>query len=283
MSCYKNSMLKLSLTMRGLLAFKALFLSLLLVTLPVQANIAPHMPNHGSVWQSIIETAPEDKGVFNRTLRESVRAHLNLIKVSEINAVDMETVKPLLYERLKTLDKGLSKFVRVSQNTNQFVQLKQFMPALKIIEEYKLITRLLKSKDILVPTLRNSRLLVLLDRRITQVANRLIFNMKALVRERRPYEPNLMKAMASYGVVFSARPPDFILEYSLFSEGVNDQGEWVFQGRIALLNDVHIPIVKVDELIIVSGNELFAAQSAALEVMAKLVTMQLRIYLISNA
>ena len=276
-------MLRLSLTMRGLLAFKALVLSLLLVTLPAQAEMAPHITNHGPVWQSLIETSPEDKGVFNHTLREMVRTHLNLIKVSEVDAVDMEAVKPQLYERLKTLDKGLSKFVRVSQNTNQFMQLKQFMPALKIIEEQKLIIRLLKAKGIAVPALRNSRLLVLLDRRITQVANRLIFNMKALVRERRPYEPHLLKAMASYGVAFSARPPDFILEYDLFSQGVNDKSEWVFQGRIALLNDLHIPIVKVDELIIVSGDELFTAQLAALEVMAKLVTMQLRIYLVSNA
>jgi len=266
-----------------LISITVLFISLFLYSVNGYANTLLSPKKHSHVWQQLITELSKDKGIFNRSLRESVREQLGLIELSDIEAVDADILKQRLLPRLQTLDKALSKYIRVSEKSKSFSQLKQLMPALLNIEERKLIERLLKQQNIRLPNLRNSRLMPFLDKRITRLANQMIFNMKALVRERRPYEPELLKAMAAYGIEFSARPPDFILEYDLDLEGANEKGEWVFKSHIAFLNAYHMPIVAVDELVVVEAAEESVAQEKATAVLAKLISMQLKIYLIKTA
>lgn len=244
------------------------------------ADITP--VKHSEVWQSMIESLPKEQGVFNRALRESVREVLPLEEISNIEVVDSDFYQQRLAPKLQELDKSLKQFVRVSQSQSSFRQLEKLMPALFAIEEYKLIKDLFKQQNMVLPPLSNARLVGFLDRRITQLANHMIFNMKALVRERRPFEGKLLKAMASYGVEYSAKPPDFILDYDIDFEQQNAAGEWTFNTSIALLNEYQVPIVKVDELVVTEAIDEQSAQQQALEVMAKLVTMQLRHVLLKN-
>ena len=237
---------------------------------------------HSYVWQVMIKEIPKEKGIFNRALRESVREVLPLIELSSIDTVDAEVFQQKLSPRLKKLDQSLQKYIRVSESLNRYQQLEKLMPALFAIEEYKLIKQLYKQQNIRLPNLRNGRLLSFLDRRLTQLASYMIFNMKALVRERRPYESHLLKAMASYGVEYSAKPPDFIMEYEINFENRAPKGEWVFNTSIGLLDSYHIPFVKLNEIIVVEAKDREMAQKKALEVMAKLITMELRFSLIKS-
>lgn len=271
----------------AIVLFKSLFLtsvlSLCLLSFNAQAAVNLVAKQHSEVWQNLIKITPKSKGVFNRSLRETVRSQLDLPALTSLDVADQELLQQTFYGRLTELDSSLIRFLRVSQSANNFTQLKQLMPALKIIEEYKLIKQLLKANSVTLPALRNQRLMRLLDNRITQIANALIFNMKALVRERRPYEPELLVAMAGYGVEFSARPPDFILQYNLDYEAQNASGQWVFNTHIALTNKLHIAIVKINEVVVVEATDIKQAQTKTLEVMAKLVTMQLKYYLVQNS
>ena len=139
---------------------------------------------------------------------------------------------------------------------------------------------MLKRQGVSIPRLRNSRLLGILDKRIALLANGMIFNMKALIRERRDYESDLLKSMSSYGIKFSARPPDFILDYQLDFGEQNEKAEWVFNAKMALLGKYEIPVVKVEEVLITDAATKAEAQSRSVDILAKLITMQLKQYLI---
>lgn len=234
------------------------------------------------VWQAVIGNLPALSGVFNKDLRITVREQLQLPKMTEIQAADPEWLSTNLMPRLQQLDAELKQYIRVSEKKDRFQQLKQLMPALANIEERKILTALLKQQGVRVMPLRNERLLRIIDKRIEQLADSMIFNMKALVRERRPYEPDLLKAMAAYGVMFSARPPDFILQYELTPEGINAEGEWVYQTQIALLNKLQVPVVTVNESVISEAQDEQQAEQKTVWVMAKLVTMRLKDYLVDS-
>jgi len=263
---------------------QGLLFCILLFSQPVLSNVnSLSVTAYTPVWQTVVADLPSDKGIFNAALRKSMRDKLELPSVI---AADLEDKKQLLSKvkpRLIELDKALSKFIRVSENSTRFEQLKRLMPALLNIEERKLIQHLLKKHKVRLPNLRNSRLLPFLDKRITLLANSMIFNMKALVRERRDYEPDLLKAMASYGVKFSARPPDFILDYLLLGGSKNEQGERVFEGNIALLGQYEIPVVKIEEVIVTDVADWPQAEASSVAVMAKLITMQLKQFLVEKA
>lgn len=249
---------------------------------PAVSGQMPAVKVHSEVWQEVIAGLPQDQGIFNRSIRVSLRAHLNLPELSRIEVADPDTLKSKLIPRLQKLDKELSRFVRVSESATKFEQLKRLMPAMANIEERKLIERLFKAQKIRLPNMRNTRLVSFLDKRITRLANGMIFNMKALVRERRPYEADLLKAMASYGVKYSARPPDFILDYQLYADGLNEKDQWLFDTEIALLGQFEIPVVKVAEIVVTEPGDEFDAQVHAVGVMAKLITMQLKEFLIQQ-
>ncbi len=235
------------------------------------------------VWQAVINKLPALSGVFNKDLRIAVREQLNLPKMSDIQAADPEWLNVNLLPRLQQLDTELKQYIRVSEKKDRYQQLKQLMPALANIEERRIITELLTQQGVRIMPLRNERLLRIIDKRIEQLADSMIFNMKALVRERRPYEPDLLKAMAAYGVMFSARPPDFILQYELIPEGLNAEGEWVYQTQIALLNKLQFPVVSLNETVISEAQDEQQAEQKTVWVMAKLVTMHLKEYLVSHA
>ena len=233
-----------------------------------------------AAWLEVFENLPEDKGVFNSALRRSVRETIPLVTLSTDHLQDSKVLTQKLIPRLEQLDRELSKYVRVSESVNRFEQLKRLMPGLYNIEERKLIESLLKRQGVSIPRLRNSRLLGILDKRIALLANGMIFNMKALIRERRDYESDLLKSMSSYGIKFSARPPDFILDYQLDFGEQNEQAEWVFNAKMALLGKYEIPVVKVEEVLITDAATKAEAQSRSVEILAKLITMQLKQYLI---
>jgi len=262
---------------------KAVSVIALLTVLVMQSAFSENLQtqkNLSPAWLEVIESLPKNHGVFNSALRRSVRENITLVTLSMDHLQDSQALTQKLIPRLEALDKALSKYVRVSESVSRFEQLKRLMPAIYNIEERKLIEALLKSQGVPIPRLRNSRLFGVLDKRISSLANSMIFNMKALVRERRDYESDLLKSMSSYGVTFSARPPDFILDYQLDDGEQNEQAEWVFNGKITLLGKYQIPVIKVEEILITNAATKAQAQSRSVEILAKLITMQLKQYLI---
>ncbi|WP_158660949.1 hypothetical protein [Thiomicrorhabdus sp. Milos-T2] len=233
-------------------------------------------------WQDMIQTQPVYKGVFNQNLRQAVLNKLTLPKISAEDLEDKTKLLALLQPRLQELDKELSKYVRVSERVSRFEQLKRLMPALYNINERNLIEGLLKKQGVSVPRMRNSRLVRFIDKRISLLANGLIFNMKALVRERRDYEPELLRAMASKGIRFSALPPDFILDYSLVEKTSEKEGQWLFDAHISLLGKYEIPIVEVSENISENATSLEQAQSKSVDLLASKVVEKLKEYLVKR-
>jgi len=228
-----------------------------------------------NTWQQVAKQLPEAEGVFNKSLRTTVQNELVLSQLktlAESNA---------LINRLQALDKDIFQYVRVSESNTRFVQLQHLMPALLNIEERKLIEQYLKNQNVAVPRLRGSRFFNLLDKRITRLANSLIFNMKPLVRKRREFEPDLMQAMAKNGIEFSARPPDFILDYDLKPEGQLNQDQWEFFGKLSLLNTFEVPIVSIHKELLETGSNQKEAQIKGIQQLAKMVTKQLKEFLIS--
>lgn len=235
-------------------------------------------------WKSVIQELPIDKGTFNLALRNGVREELQLPKLSLDWAKNgLESSSAELINRLETLDAKLSRYVRVSERTSRFEQLKHLMPALANIEERKLIEALLTKQGVKVPRLRNARVLPFLDKRIADLANSMIFNMKALVRQRRDYEPQLMDAMARHGVEFSARVPDFVLDYMLVPDGQDEQGNWLFEGYIALLGKYEIQIVSFEDSIVKSAADEASAQELSMDELAQSITEKLKTFLLSKS
>ena len=229
-----------------------------------------------TVWQKAALNLPEPSGIFNKVLRSEIQKSIVLPELETSNQSDQ------LIKRLQSLDKELFKYVRVSESSTRFEQLNRLMPALVNIEERKLIEQYLTNHGQSVPRLRNDRLYSLLDKRISRLANGLIFNMKPLVRERRDYEPELLQAMANNGIEFSARPPDFILDYQLEPEGQNKQNEWTFKGSIALLNTFEMPIVSVEKELTEPSGIKEQAQIEGVTQLAHLVTNKLKQFLIQT-
>jgi len=270
-----------NLILRSLL--KAVSVIALLTVLVMQSAYSENLQPPKSVspaWQEVLASLPKNEGVFNSALRRSVRERVLLVSLSMDHLQDSKVLAQKLIPRLELLDKELSKYVRVSESISRFEQLKRLMPGLYNIEERKLIESLLKRQGVSIPRLRNSRLLGILDKRIALLANGMIFNMKALIRERRDYESDLLKSMSSYGIKFSARPPDFILDYQLDFGEQNEKAEWVFNAKMALLGKYEIPVVKVEEVLITDAATKAEAQSRSVDILAKLITMQLKQYLI---
>lgn len=233
-------------------------------------------------WSEVIDSLPEYQGTFNTGLRQSLRRQLNLPDINAAFNAQSEQADVLL-QRVKELDADLSKYVRVSESISRFQQLKRLMPALKNIEERKLIEALLVKNQIKVPRLRNSRLLPHLDKRISILANSMIFNLKALVRENRTYEPQLLASMEKYGVPYSARIPDFILDYYLLPLGKNDQGKWLFDGSISLLGKYQMKVVSVESSISVEASSREQAEAKSMELLAESITEQLTQYLLTQS
>ena len=231
-------------------------------------------------WQTVIQAQPSYRGVFNQELRQAVVDNLVLPNISAEQLADKAKLLALLQPRLQELDKNLSHYIRVSESVSRFEQLKRLMPGLYNITERNLIETLLRKKGVSTPRMRNSRLVRLIDKRISLLANGLIFNMKALVRERRDYEPELLTAMARSGVRFSALPPDFILDYSLVEQNSETEGKWLFDAHIALLGKYEIPVVEVNETISEKASNLEQAQSKTVDVLANKVVERLKEYLV---
>lgn len=121
--------------------------------------------SQSEMWQPILQVLPKDKGVFNANLRQQVRNHLDLsLATGEDSNQSDEQLEKNLVARLSVLDKNLSKYIRVSESSSRFEQLKRLMPALYKIEERKLIEKLLKKRAVKIPNLRNRRLLAFLDK-----------------------------------------------------------------------------------------------------------------------
>ena len=262
---------------------KAVSVIVLLTVLVMQPAFSENLKASKTLspaWQEVLANLPKNEGVFNSALRRSVREKVSLVTLSMEHVQDSQALIQKLIPRLELLDKELSKYVRVSESASRFEQLKRLVPGLYNIEERKLIESLLKRQGVSIPRLRNRRLLGILDKRISLLANGMIFNMKGLVRERRDYESDLLKSMSSYGVAFSARPPDFILDYHLDDGEQNEHAEWMFNARIALLGKYEIPVVKMEEVVISDAVTKAEAQSRSVEILAKLITMQLKHYLI---
>ena len=252
---------------------------LFLQSFSISANSAVVIdsPAQSQVWQELITQLPKDRGLFNSSLRKGVRQNLSL--VDSINLDDNEAIKAQVLPRLELLDASLSKYIRISTSKTSFEQLSLLMPALFAIEEIKLIKALYKQQKISMPQLRNSRLQSHLDKRITRLANGMVFNMKALVRNR-PFESELLKAMASNGISFSARPPDFYLDYGVNTVG-EDSAQWLIEGYINLSNKWKSPVVEASDEISTAASTLDDAQLQAIAKLALLVTQELKTYLIA--
>ncbi|BCN92343.1 hypothetical protein THMIRHAM_01280 [Thiomicrorhabdus immobilis] len=242
-----------------------------------QTGLTIHQPP----WNAVVKTLLAEQGVFNQKLRQAVLENLRLPILTIEQLADNKKLLELLMPRLQLLDRDLSNYVRVSESVSRFEQLKRLMPGLYNIEERKLIEALLTRQGVAVPRMRNSRLVGFLDKRISLLANGLVFNMKALVREQRDYEPDLLQAMAQQGVSFSARPPDFVLDYSLIANPSAEAGEWGFDSHIALLGKYEIPLVEVNEKIREVAASQEQAQIKTVQFLAEKVVEQLKEFLIN--
>lgn len=185
--------------------------------------------------------------------------------------------------RLEILDKERSKYLRISPKSNAFEQLKRLMPALYNIEEHRALLQLLKLNGVEAPRLKNSHLVVFLDQYISRLASGLTFNMKALVREGREFESELIASLEQQSLMFTAKPPDFILDYQLDSKGQDDlSGAWLFDARIALLAKFDIKIVSVELTLSEVADNESQAQRQALTQMAESLSENLRAFLLEK-
>lgn len=185
--------------------------------------------------------------------------------------------------RLDLLDKALSKYLRISTKSNDFEQLKRLMPALYNIEERHLLLQLLKLNGVKAPPLKNSRLVVFLEQHISRLTNELTFNMKALVREGREFESDLISSLEQHSLIFTAKPPDFILDYQLDSKGQDSvSGAWLFDARIALLAKFNIKIVSAELTLSEMADSESQAQRQALAKMASSLSQNLRAFLLEK-
>ncbi|NPA71933.1 MAG: hypothetical protein GXO35_03775 [Gammaproteobacteria bacterium] len=239
------------------------------------------------------------KAIFDIRLRQDIRASLRSLALIQPEQVEPLVASDTLLEvvlswndeqlaerasqRLQVLDKGLSAYLRISQNKSAFEQLVDYVPALYNLEERKMLLQLLKSNKLPQPSLKNKRLAEFLDKRISRLAKSLIFNMKALVRERRRYEPDLIKAMQSEGIRFSAKPPDFVLDYALYSDGQDEESNaWLYEGSISLLGKYGIPIVSIDLTIEETVKDEEQAEALALAKMSTALSQNLRAFLLKK-
>ncbi len=185
--------------------------------------------------------------------------------------------------RLQVLDKELSKYLHISSRNSAFEQLKYLMPALYNIEERHILLQLLKLNGVKTPPLNNSRLAVFLDQYISRLAIGLTFNMKALVREGRELESELITSLEQYSLIFTAKRPDFILDYQLESKGQDDvSGAWLFDARIALLAKFNIEIVSAQLTLSEIADNESQAQRQALAKMAESLSQNLRAFLLEK-
>ena len=185
--------------------------------------------------------------------------------------------------RLEILDKERSKYLRISPKSNAFEQLKRLMPALYNIEEHRALLQLLKLNGVEAPRLKNSHLVVFLDQYISRLASGLTFNMKALVREGREFEPELIASLEQHSLIFTAKPSDFILDYQLDSKGQDSvSGAWLFDARIALLAKFDIKIVSAELTLSEVADNESQAQRQVLTQMAESLSENLRAFLLEK-
>lgn len=238
------------------------------------------------------------KTVFEVQLRMAVRERLlalPLFQPSDIRTslqadkldIGMEWLPEVLNRqatvRLEALDKELSKYLRISPKSSAFEQLKHLMPALYNIEERRLLLQLLKLNGVKAPPLKNGRVVVFLDQHISRLAGGLTFNMKALVREGREFESDLISSLEQHSLMFTAKPPDFILDYQLDSRGQDsDSGAWLFDARIALLAKFNIKIVSAELTLSEMADSESQAQRQALAKMADSLSQNLRAFLLEK-
>ena len=239
-----------------------------------------------------------NKAIFENLLRSDVRANLfmqpifqpsNMSATLQVDTVNIEmqwqkeTLAQQVAERLKVLDQALPKYLRMSAKSSSFGQLKRLMPALYNIEERAGLIHLLKLNDLPVPPLQNTRLVDFLDKQISRLARGLTFNMKALVREGREFEPDVIASLAQQALTFVARPPDFRLDYQLESLGQDaDSGAWVFEGRMALLGQFDLEIASAELSLSETAQDEGQAQRQALDKIAQTLSQNLRAFLLKK-
>jgi hypothetical protein len=238
------------------------------------------------------------KSVPESQLRIAVREKLLLLPLFQPNDIQAslqadkadvviswlpEVINNQATARLQVLDKELSKYLHISSKSTDFEQLKRLMPALYNIEERHILLQLLKLNGVKAPPLKNSRLAVFLDEHISRLARGLTFNMKALVREGRGFESDLITSLKQYSLLFTAKPPDFILDYQLDSKGQDSvTGAWLFDARIALLAEFNIKIVSVELTLSETADNESQAQRQALAKMAESLSQKLRAFLLEQ-
>ncbi len=237
-----------------------------------------------AVLESQLRTAVREKLLTKRLFQpHDIQASLQVNKLDVV----MEWLPDLLNQqataRLQVLDKKLSKYLRISSKSSDFEQLKRLMPALYNIEERHALLQLLKLNGVKAPPLKNSRIAIFLDQHISRLASGLTFNMKALVREGREFESDLITSLEQYSLVFTAKPPDFILDYQLDSKGQDGlSGAWLFDARIALLAKFNIEIVSAKLTLSEVADNESQAQRQALAKMAESISQNLRAFLLET-
>ena len=238
------------------------------------------------------------KTVFEEALRSDVRGYLVALPIFqpkdftsnvrtdriEVDLLwDTERLEQQVVNRLTTLDNDLLQYLRLSASSNAFNQLKKLMPALYNIEERRGLLQLLKINKIPAPLLKNSRLADLLDKQISRVATDLKFNMKALLREGKDYEADLINSMEQQSLTFTAKPPDFILDYQFGKAGQDKTtGDWLFYGKISLLDLLKMNIASADIEMSENADSAEQAQRQALAKMAKALSQNLRAVLLEK-
>ncbi len=243
-----------------------------------------HNVSKKTILESQLRTAIRDKLLMLPLLQpHDIQSSMQSGKLNVVVEWLPERLTLQVSARLQMLDKELTKYLRISSKSNHFEQLKRLMPALYNIEERRILLQLLKLNGVEPPPLKNSRLVVFLDQHISRLATGLTFNMKALVREGREFESDLITSLEQYSLIFTAKPADFILDYQLDSEGQNDvSGAWLFDARIALLAKFNIKIVSAKLTLSEMADNESQAQRQALAKMADSLSENLRAFLLEK-
>lgn len=254
-----------------------------------------------------IASAIEPSATFEHALRDEIRRELSARAIFQptrvthnlSDSVDGRQALPEKIEvnlswatsdlqsrvvaRLAVLDNELLHSLHINTSGNVFNQLKALVPALYNIEERRGLQQLLTLHDLLIPPSSNHRIAELLDRQVRRSAAGLTFNMKALVREGKAYEENLIAALQQESLSLTAKQPDFVLDYEFFEKDrENEQGGWLFYGKTSLLNDLQIQVASAEIEVREVADSAEQAQRQALAKLAAALSQDLRAVLLEK-
>lgn len=181
----------------------------------------PSSSNYSSLEQRIRQSV--DVPVRNNWV---LPAEVITLEKQEGNETEgsLRVSKPLLVEalqnRLNEINSELAGYRFFPDRGTRLEQLKGFLPALPLIEEYKWLASGLNALQSPSISSQQSPLAVLMDRRISILFSEFLIMLDEQAPEVEGYQSYLAKALRNQGLQVSSKQPDLILNY--YIEVVNE-------------------------------------------------------------